>query len=150
MQTARKLGVKPESRLVLLRPPAGWVMFELPPAVTVTVARDVPVDQASVGGKGVVIAFFHHSADYLVALPSLADLIFPDASLWAAWPRRAGGHRSDITDEVVRGAALELGLVDNKVAAIDRDWSSLRLVWRKERRSLDTRPVRPPPPSRRG
>ena len=144
MPTAKKLGVKPDSRLVLVRPPADWVLFELPPGVTVTDAGDVPVDRTSVGGKGVVIAFFHHSADYLVALASLADLIFPDASLWAAWPRRAGGHRSDITDEVVRGAALQLGLVDNKVAAIDHDWSGLRLVWRKELRRLDARPVTRP------
>ena len=47
-----------------------------------------------------------------------------------AWPRRAGGHRSDITDNVVRQEALPIGLVDVKVAAIDDDWSGLRLVWR--------------------
>jgi hypothetical protein len=31
---------------------------------------------------------------------------------------------------VVREHALALGLVDVKVAAIDDDWSGLRLVWR--------------------
>ena len=36
-----------------------------------------------------------------------------------AWPRRAAGHRSDITDNVIREYALPLGLVDVKVAAID-------------------------------
>jgi hypothetical protein len=30
--------------------------------------------------------------------------------------------------------ALPLGLVDNKVCAIDATWSGLRLVWRRERR----------------
>ena len=50
--------------------------------------------------------------------------------MWAAWPRRAGGHTSDITDNVVREHALAIGLVDVKVAAIDDDWSGLRLVWR--------------------
>jgi len=33
-----------------------------------------------------------------------------------------------------QGAALSLGLVDNKVAAIDDTWSGLRLVVRKEQR----------------
>ena len=47
---------------------------------------------------------------------------------------RAGGHTSDITDNVVREYALPLGVVDVKVAAIDDDWSGLRLVWRKENR----------------
>ena len=46
----------------------------------------------------------------------------------------AGGHRSDITDNVFREHALPIGLVDVKVAAIDDDWSGLRLVWRVEHR----------------
>ena len=51
----------------------------------------------------------------------------PIGAVWVAWPRRAGGHTSDITDNVVREYALPLGLVDVKVAAIDDDWSGLRL-----------------------
>ena len=55
-------------------------------------------------------------------------------AIWAAWPRRAAGHSSDITDHVVREHALDLGLVDVKVAALDADWSALRLVWRVSNR----------------
>jgi hypothetical protein len=50
--------------------------------------------------------------------------------LWAAWPRKAAGHVSDLDENVIRDAALERGLVDVKVAAIDTDWSGLKLVWR--------------------
>jgi hypothetical protein len=60
--------------------------------------------------------------------------VFPAGAVWVLWPRRAGGHVSDITDNVVRSAALELGLVDVKVAAVDEDWSGLRLVWRTSNR----------------
>jgi hypothetical protein len=56
-------------------------------------------------------------------------------ALWVAWPRRAGGHTSDLTDVVVRNELLPLGLVDVKVAALDDDWSGLRFVWRKELRA---------------
>ena len=49
-------------------------------------------------------------------------------------PRRAAGYRSDITDNVIREYVLPLGLVDVKVAAIDEDWSGLRVVWRTENR----------------
>jgi hypothetical protein len=63
-----------------------------------------------------------------------ATRIYPAGALWVAWPRRAAGHRSDITDNVVREHALPLGVVDVKVAAIDDDWSGLRLVWRTENR----------------
>jgi hypothetical protein len=34
----------------------------------------------------------------------------------------------------VRAAALPLGLVDTKVAALGDDWSGLKMVWRKELR----------------
>jgi hypothetical protein len=61
-------------------------------------------------------------------------MIFPGGALWVAWPRRAGGHDSDITDREIRALALPLGLVDVKVAALDQDWSGLRLVWRTEHR----------------
>ncbi|HET9973974.1 MAG TPA: hypothetical protein VFQ68_37475 [Streptosporangiaceae bacterium] len=45
-----------------------------------------------------------------------------------------GGQRSDITDNVIREHVLPLGLVDVKVAAIDEDWSGLRVIWRTENR----------------
>jgi hypothetical protein len=56
------------------------------------------------------------------------------AALWIAWPRRAAGHRSDVTENLIREVALPLGLVDTKVAALDADWSGLKIVWRRERR----------------
>jgi len=34
----------------------------------------------------------------------------------------------------VRAVVLPLGLVDNKVCAIDATWTGLRVVWRRERR----------------
>jgi hypothetical protein len=86
------------------------------------------------GAADLVVAFFTRAADLGLRLPGLAERIFPDGAVWAACPRRAGGHTSDITDNVVREYALPLGLVDVKVAAIDDDWSGLRLCWRRENR----------------
>ena len=57
-----------------------------------------------------------------------------EAALWVAWPRKAGGHASDVTEQALRDTFLPVDLVDNKVAAIDDDWSGLRFVWRRERR----------------
>ncbi len=55
------------------------------------------------------------------------------AALWIAWPRRAAGHESDVTEDLLREVLLPLGLVD--VAAIDHDWSGLKFVPRKELRT---------------
>jgi hypothetical protein len=82
------------------------------------------------GPADVIVAFVRSAGDLAQRLPSLAERIFPAGALWIAWPRRAGGHVSDLTDDVVRRHVLPLGLVDVKVAAIDADWSGLRVVWR--------------------
>jgi hypothetical protein len=82
----------------------------------------------------VIIAFFSHANELAGEVEELGQRIFPAGALWIAWPRRAAGHRSDITDNVIREYVLPLGLVDVKVAAIDEDWSGLRVVWRVERR----------------
>jgi hypothetical protein len=57
-----------------------------------------------------------------------------DGGLWVAWPKRASGVDTDITEDTVREVALPTGMVDNKVCAIDDTWSGLRLVLRKELR----------------
>jgi hypothetical protein len=83
----------------------------------------------------VVVAFFREAAELPQRLPQLAGRIFPAGSVWVAWPRRAGGHQSDITENGIRDHALPLGIVDTKVAALDEDWSGLKLQWRRELRS---------------
>jgi hypothetical protein len=58
-----------------------------------------------------------------------------NGGLWVAWPKRASGVPTDMTEDVVREVALPMGLVDNKVCAIDDTWSGLRLVIRREHRA---------------
>jgi hypothetical protein len=122
---ARKLGLKPGQRISLDAPPSGWAFADPPGGLEMVGAPDA---------ADVIVAFFARAAEFGLRLPGVAERIFPDGAIWAAWPRRAAGHSSDITDNVVREHALPLGLVDVKVAAIDEDWSGLRLVWRKENR----------------
>ena len=78
----------------------------------------------------VVVAFFDRRAQLERRLPSLARAVFPSGGLWVAWPKKASGVVTDITEDVVRELALAGGLVDNKVCAISDVWSGLRLVYR--------------------
>ncbi len=122
---AAKLGLRPGQRVYLHHPPAGWDLAD-PPDGLIEAGPDGPAD--------LIIAFFRARAVIAGELDGLARRIYPAGALWVAWPRRAGGHHSDITDNVIRSEALPMGLVDVKVAAIDDDWSGLRLVWRVENR----------------
>jgi hypothetical protein len=120
-----KLGLKPEQRVHLHHPPPGWALTD-PPAGLAGPGAD--------GHADVIIAFFTSADDVARQIEDLGRRIYPAGALWIAWPRRAAGHRSDITDNVIREHALPIGLVDVKVAAIDDDWSGLRVVWRTEHR----------------
>jgi len=122
---AGKLGLRSGQRVYLDRAPAGWDLADPPDGLT---------DAGPDGPADVIIAFFTAAASIPAELAALARRIYPAGALWVAWPRRAGGHRSDITDTVIREHALPMGLVDVKVAAIDQDWSGLRPVWRVQNR----------------
>ena len=63
-------------------------------------------------------------------MPTLRRAMDPAAGLWIAWPKRASGVETDMTEDVAREVGLANRLVDNKVAAIDETWSGLRLVIR--------------------
>jgi hypothetical protein len=127
----KKLVVSAGDQLLLIDAPGGWRIPNLPDGVcTSSESSERPGNTPA----DTIIAFFANLAALRTGIPLLAPRIFPAGGIWAAWPRRAGGHTSDIRDEDIRTVALPLGLVDVKVAAIDADWSGLRLVWRVELR----------------
>ena len=61
------------------------------------------------------------------ALPQLAV----SGMIWVAWPKKASGVATDVTEDTVREVALPRGLVDVKVCAIDATWSGLKLLRRR-------------------
>src|SRR5205807_5355392 len=82
----------------------------------------------------VIVAFISKRAELERQLPSLRRRMSPACGLWIAWPKKASGVPTDMTENVVREVALPTGLVDNKVCAIDDTWSGLRLVIRLQDR----------------
>jgi hypothetical protein len=124
----RKLGIKEGSVVALRGAPAGFeaTLGELPDGARLKARAAPPVD--------VVVAFFTSAAELDRRLAGLATAIYPDGGLWIAWPKRASGVATDMTEDVIRELALPRGLVDNKVCAIDETWSGLRIVHRVENR----------------
>ena len=79
------------------------------------------------GPLDLVVCFVTVRADLERRLPALRGALHPAGMLWLAWPKRASGVPTDMTEDVVREVALPTGLVDTKVCAIDDTWSGLRL-----------------------
>jgi hypothetical protein len=120
----KKLGIKEEHRVALLDAPDDIVQLlgDLPPGVTVLRSARAPLD--------VVVWFVTERRTLERRLPELAERLDRAGGLWICWPKKASGVPTDVTENVARDAALALGLVDNKVCAIDETWSGLRIVYR--------------------
>jgi hypothetical protein len=119
-----KLGIKPDARVGVIGEPDGFdaTLGELPIGVQARRVARGPLD--------VIVAFFSARSDLERRLPALKRALAPDGGLWIAWPKRASGVTTDVTENAVRELGLAAGLVDNKVCAIDDIWSGLRLVYR--------------------
>ncbi len=123
---AKKLGIGPGCRLAVLGAPKGFAIPALPDGVTPRTTARGPFD--------VIVSFHTARTDLAARLPARMGALHVDGGLWIAWPKRASGRPTDITEDVVREVALPTGLVDVKVCAIDDVWSGLRLCLRKELR----------------
>src|SRR5262245_36822104 len=123
----RKLGIREDDRLTVVGDPghAAELLTPLPSGVRMR-RKLAPTD---------ILLFFTTERKQLAGrIDELGRAVFPDGSCWVAWPKRSSKVPTDVTEDVVREVALPLGLVDNKVCAVDETWSGLRLVWRKELR----------------
>jgi hypothetical protein len=127
----QKLGIKPGFRLAFVGAPPSFAtaLGQLPVGV-----KSGPLGRAKAAFE-VVVAFFDAESEFQRQLPRLERAITPAGSIWIAWPKRASGVPTDMSEDVVRKHALPRGLVDNKVCAIDETWSGLRLVVRLENRT---------------
>ena len=124
----RKLGIAPEAHVLIAGAPRGFDLGDLPAGVTVQRRR-------SRARYDVVLAFCPDRAALVEGFATWKGLLGPAGALWLAWPKKASGVGTDLTDNVVREVGLAGGLVDVKVCAVDEVWSALKLVYRLSDRS---------------
>ncbi len=121
----QKLGIREGTRMTAVNQPADFRanLGELPLAVEWANRVRPPLD--------LVVAFHTKRASLVRNWPTLTAAVTPEGAVWIAWPKKASGVDTDITEDVLREALLKSGWVDNKVCAIDETWSGLRFVLRK-------------------
>jgi hypothetical protein len=125
-----KLGIGEDDEVALIGAPERFedTLGDLPGVAS------LHTDLADDARYDVIVAFMTRRSELEAELPRLRARMAPACGLWIAWPKRASGVPTDLTDDVVREVALPTGLVDNKVCAIDQTWTGLRLVIRRENR----------------
>jgi len=125
----QKLGIKPGFRVHVAGAPADYL------TLVGTLPEDVVVLPRLSGKLHMVHLFVTEARRLSSALKKYLGKILPDGMIWVSWPKKAARMESDMTEDVVRAAALPLGLVDIKVCAVDETWSGLKLVIRRDRRN---------------
>ena len=125
-----KLGIGDGDEVALIGAPERFedTLGELPDVAS------VHTDLVEDARYDVIVAFITERAELEAELPRLRARMAPACGLWIAFPKRASGVQTDMTDHVIRDVALPTGLVDNKVCAIDETWTGIRLVIRRENR----------------
>ena len=126
----KKLGIKEGHRVATLAAPRHFPdLIDPLPAGT-----RLLLDPAEAGPFDVVVAFVTSQAELVDRFARGQSLLDPYGGLWLAWPKRSSPLATDLKKGHVRDHGLATGLVDNKICAIDADWSGLRFVVRKENR----------------
>jgi hypothetical protein len=122
-----KLGIKPGHRIRFVAAPPEFAaaLGELPRPLHLVAAND-----DSAAGLDLVVFFTTTAAALRERLDGFAASLVPAGMLWIAWPKKASRVPTGLTEDVVRQVALERGMVDVKVCAIDATWSGLKLVYR--------------------
>jgi hypothetical protein len=121
---ARKLGIKPGFVVALIGAPDAFesTLGALPEGVEV---------RRQARGRRNLTIWFCRSRKELDRRIARMTAFAESAGLWIAWPKKASGVTTDLTQQIVRGVALAEGIVDFKICAIDATWSGLRFTERK-------------------
>ena len=122
---AKKLGIKPGSRVLLAGAPSNYreLLEPLPDGVTFVPRLSESTD--------LVHFFSAKKAALAKALRAYRPKLAPAGVVWVSWPKKSANVPTDITESTIRELALPLGFVDIKVCAVDETWSGLKLVIRK-------------------
>ena len=121
-----KLGIKPNAEVTLVNAPANYrkLLGKLPAGVKFSESNEF------------VHLFTKRRRDLEKQLSILRKNIADTGTVWVSWPKKSAGVATDITEDVIRAVALPLGFVDVKVCAVDKTWSGLKLMIRREQRKL--------------
>jgi len=126
---ARKLGIKPDSTILLLNAPKEYRSW------LGVLPKDVGfAAKAPKSGCAMVHLFVTSAAELARELPKARRAIAPDGMIWVSWYKKSARIPTDVTEDLIRERALKTDLVDVKVCAVTDVWSGLKLVVRKHLR----------------
>ncbi len=122
----KKLGIKPDAIVALVNAPD---RFE---ATLGALPDGAELRRFARGARDVTIWFVSSRKELERGMAKIVAAI-GETAVWIAWPKKASGVVTDVTETDVRGTGLAAGLVDFKVCAIDATWSGLKFTRRRSK-----------------
>jgi hypothetical protein len=129
----QKLGIKPGLTVVTINAPTNYRRL------LDTIPQGVIFSDRLKPGSSFVHVFIKKRSELETRLSALREKMADTGTVWVSWPKKSCGVPSDVTEDVVRAVALPLGFVDVKVCAIDETWSGLKLMVRRQNRTMPLR-----------
>ena len=123
---AKKLGIKEGHRVATVGAPAHFARLLEPLPASVRLRSDL----RGRGGFDVLVIFVRTERELADRFDRARARLERDGGLWVSWPKQSSLLATGLRESDVRAYGLSTGLVDNKVCAIDEDWSGLRFVVR--------------------
>lgn len=130
----KKLGIKEGALVATVGAPSDFAETLGPLHASVRVRTDL----RSKGPFDVMIVFARSEREVRDRFDRARLKLDPSGGLWVAWPKQSSPLATELKESHVRTYGLSTGLVDNKVCAIDQDWSGLRFVVRTKDRPKKT------------
>jgi len=118
----KKLGIKPETKLLLINEPHDYISLMETDVSNQLCRKDQLPD--------LVHLFVKTFKEFEREMKNLKPVYQKNPALiiWVSWYKKSAKIPTDITEEVIRDHALQHGLVDVKVCAVNKAWSGLKLV----------------------
>ena len=118
----KKLGIKDGFKLLLVNEPDYYLqLFQDFPAT-------VEIVKTPTTGVNIIHYFTKEALELQNDIVGLKNGIKQNGMIWISWPKKASKVATDLDEDIIRRIALQNGLVDIKVCAIDEIWSGLKLV----------------------
>jgi len=122
----KKLGIKEGNWVATIAAPRHFAQLLVPLPDDVRLRSDVRAK----GPFDVLVAFVRSEAELRTRFDRAHARLDPYGGLWVAWPKQSSPLATYLKESHVREYGLSTGLVDNKICAIDQNWSGLRFVVR--------------------
>lgn len=118
---AKKLRLMPETRLLALNAPDGYLA--LLDGHVVSIATHAQAGETYDAAH----VFVREKAQAQAALPTAIGAVRPDSVLWVMWPKQSSGVKTDLNRDSLAALAMTFGWGPVSNVSINETWSALRL-----------------------